>query len=150
MDKLLEVREFDTITGNADYKDDEKYKYLQEPAFHELINFIHEFAGDDENADALEFMKIGYKRNVGDVVSIKNYVGLVQMKNGFQVQILPKIDFGEGEDAGNKETKRIFLKMLRSMKDFPGKVFNDASLRVDKMNLYEIFINMYLQEVGRL
>ena len=40
--------------------------------------------------------------------------------------------------------------MLRSMKDFPSKVFNDASLKVDKMNLYELFINMYLQEVRQL
>lgn len=150
MEKLLEVREYDSITGNADYKKDEKYKYLQEPAFHELIEFIHEFAGNEEKSDALEFMKIGYKRNVGDIVSIKNYVGLIQMKNGFQIQILPKIDFGDSEDLGNKETKRIFLKMLRSMKDFPSKVFNDASLRVDKMNLYEIFVNMYLQEVRQL
>ena len=83
MEKLLEVREFDLITENADYKEDEKYKYLQESAFHELIEFIHEFAGDEENSDVLEFMKIGYKRNVGEVVSIKNYVGLIQMKNGY-------------------------------------------------------------------
>ena len=33
------------------------------------------------------------------------------------------------------------------MKDFPSKVFTDANLRVDRMNLYEIFISMYLQEV---
>lgn len=26
MDKLLEVREFDTITGNADFENNEKYK----------------------------------------------------------------------------------------------------------------------------
>ena len=36
------------------------------------------------------------------------------------------------------------------MKDFPGKAFSTASLQVDKMNLYELFINMYLQEVRRL
>ncbi len=90
------------------------------------------------------------KRNVGDVVTIKNYVGLIQMKNGYQVQVLPKISFDSGDDTGNKETKRIFLKMLKSMKDFPSKVFNDASLKVDRMNLYEIFINMYLQEVRHL
>ena len=40
---------------------------------------------------ALDFMKIGYRRNVGEVVSIKNYVGLIQMKNGFQIQVLPKL-----------------------------------------------------------
>lgn len=150
MDKLLEVREFDSITGNADYKDDDNFKYLNDKAFQDLVEFIHEFAGDEENADALEFMRIGYKRNVGDVITIKNYVGLIQMKNGLQVQVLPKIDFGDDEDAGNIQTKRVFVKMLRSMKDFPSKVFNNANLKADKMNLYEIFINMYLQEVRQL
>ena len=91
MDKLLEVREFDTITGNAEFKNDEKYKYLETAAFLDLVEFIHEFSENEENADALDFMRIGYKRNVGDVVTIKNYVGLIQMKNGCQVQVLPKI-----------------------------------------------------------
>jgi len=36
------------------------------------------------------------------------------------------------------------------MKDFPSKVFNDSHLKIDKMNLYEIFINMYIQEVRNL
>lgn len=147
MEKLLEVREFDSIIGNKDYKDYDNYKYYE--AFDGLVDFIQEFAGDDENSDALDFMRIGYKRNIGKVVSIKNYVGLIQMKNGYQVQVLPKIDFGKPED-GNSETKKVFLKMLRSMKDFPSKVFNDAALKIDKMNLYEVFINMYLQEVRQL
>lgn len=150
MGKLLEVREFDVITGNSDYKDDDNFKYLHKDAFTDLVEFVHEFAGDEENADALDFMRVGYKRNVGDTITIKNYVGLIQMKNGYQIQVLPKISFGDGEDQGNAKTKRTFLKMLCSMKDFPSKVFNDASLKVDKMNLYEIFINMFLQEVRQL
>lgn len=72
-------------------------------AFHDLVEFIHEFSGEEENADALDFMRISYKRNVGDVVTIKNYVGLIQMNKGYQVQVLPKISFDSGEDAGNKE-----------------------------------------------
>ena len=44
----------------------------------------------------------------------------------------------------------MFLRMLRTMKDFPSKVFNDANLKMDRMTLYEIFINMYLQEVRAL
>ncbi len=149
MDKLLEVREFDSIIGNADYKDYGNYKYLESKAFDDLVCFIHEFTGDDVNSDALEFMRIGYRRNIGDVISIQNYVGLIQMKNGFRIQVLPKIDFGNSE-AGITETKKVFLKMLRSMKDFPAKVFSEASLKVDRMNLYELFINMYLQEARRL
>lgn len=147
MNKLLEVREFDTIIGNENYKDDKDYKYFE--AFDSLLDFIQEFDCNDENLDALKFMRIGYKRSIGNVVSIKNYVGLIQMKNGYTVQILPKIDFGKVED-GNTQTKKVFLKMIQSMKDFPSKVFNDAAMNIDKMNLYEIFINMYIQEVRQL
>lgn len=145
MKKLLEVREFDKISCNSDFESE--YAYLPEPVFRDLETFIHAFSGDDEQADALEFLKISYRRNVGDIISVNNYVGLIQMQNGYQVQVLPKIDFGSDSDDGNKETKRVFLRMLRSMKDFPSKVFNDANLRMDRMTLYEIFINMYLQEV---
>ena len=150
MGKLFEVKEFDSIICNSDYKDNDSYKYLEKKQFENLELFIHEFSGSEENADALDFMRIDYRRNVGDRITIKNYVGLIQMKDGFQVQILPKIAFGDEEDSGNAKTKRVFLRMLRSMKDFPSKIFNDASLKVEQMNLYEIFINMYLQEVRHL
>lgn len=150
MNKLLEVKEFDIITGNSNFKNDEKYKYLDTVAFENLIEFIHQFTGNEEVEDVLDFMRISYKRNIGNVVSIKNYVGLIQMKNGYQIQILPKISFISSDDSENRKTKKIFLNMLRSMKDFPSKVFNDSSIQVDRMNLYEIFINMYLQEIRRL
>lgn len=149
MRKPFEVKEFDSIICNADYKEDEKYKYLNQKDFNNLIAFIHEFNGDMDSADSLDFMKLGYQRNIGDIISIRNYVGLIQMKNGFQLQVLPKIAFS-GIDEENAKTKKIFLKMLCAMKEFPGKVFNEAALNVDKMNLYELFINMYLQEVRQL
>ena len=148
MNKLLEVREFDKISCNPEFKTE--YAYLPELVFQDLEEFIHAFAGDDEHADALEFLKIGYRRNVGDLISVNNYVGLIQMHNGYQIQILPKIDLGGDPDRKNEETKRVFLRMLRSMKDFPSKVFNEANLKMDRMTLYEIFINMYLQEVRTL
>ena len=84
MGKPFEVKEFDSIICNADYKDDEKYKYLNQKEFENLVAFIHEFTGDADSADALDFMKIGYRRNVGEVVSIKNYVGLIQMASRFR------------------------------------------------------------------
>ena len=150
MNKFLEVKEFDIITGNPNFKNDEKYKYLDTVAFENLIDFIHQFNGNEEVADALDFMKISYKRNIGNIVSMKNYVGLIQMKNGYQIQILPKISFTNSDDSENRNTKKIFLNMLRSMRDFPSKVFNNSNIQVERMNLYEIFINMYLQEIRRL
>lgn len=150
MDKFIEVREYDSITGNPDFKNNKKYRYLKKEIFQTLENFIEEFSGEEDVTDVLEFMRISYKRNVGRIITIKNYVGLIQLKNGYQIQVLPKINFSSSKDVCNEDTKRNFLNMLRSMRDFPSKVFNDANLKIGQMNLYEIFINMYLQEVRKL
>ncbi|MDY5576668.1 MAG: restriction endonuclease, partial [Lachnospiraceae bacterium] len=145
MGELFEVREYETIIGNKDYKT--QYRYLKKDVFEDLIEFIHAFDAEEEESDVLDFIKVGYKRNIGETVTFKNYVGLIQMKNNFQIQILPKIDFANSE---KDQTKQVFMKMLRSMKDFPSKVFSNANLKMDRMNLYEIFINMYLQETRQL
>lgn len=148
MGEVLQIREFDAVTCADDNKTEYGYR-LSKRHFGELMSFVKEYTSDESNADALEFMKLNFKRNVGDIISFNNYVGMIQLPDGFQIEILPKIDFGENGDDVIK-TKKIFLKMLRTMKDFEGKVFSDANLNVDRMNLYEIFINMYLGEVRQL
>ena len=145
MGQLLEVREFETIIGNKEYAS--QYRCMDPKAFNDLIEFIHAFDSDKEETDVLDFIRIGYKRNVGETVTFKNYVGLIQMKNNYQIQVLPKLEFAKGE---KDETKQVFMKMLRCLKDFPNKEFTNANLKMDRMNLYEIFINMYLQETRKL
>ena len=143
----LGVREFDIITSNPDYITE--YKYLPRSVFDDLENFIRKYAAEGNSADALEFLRLGYKRGVGDTISINNYVGLIQIGKGNQIEVLPKIDFKTKDDEV-AATKRIFIKMLRSMKDFPVKKFNMADLQTDRMNLYEIFINMYIKEAAEI
>ena len=145
---MKEVKEFDIITCNEEYKNDNKYDsnknkyvYIKESTFKELTKFIYEFNASEENSDILDFMKVEYRRNIGNIIKVKNYVGLIELKSGFQLQILPKISLGEEKE---EDTKRIFIKMIKSMHDFPSKVFTTANLNIDKMNLYEIFINMYI------
>ena len=150
MKNILDVREYDTIICNLDYKDDDRYEYLDKHLFRELDEFIRSCYSAEENVDASDFLKIGYKKHIGSTISVKNYVGIIQMSDGFQIQVLPKISFAKEIDEKNCETKRIFLRMLKSMKDFPAKHFNEANLKMDRMNLYEVFINMYLQEVTQL
>ena len=145
MGELLEVKEFEIIAGNKEFED--QYRCMGEDNFKDLIEFIHAFDSSDDESDILDFIKIGYKRNVGETIVFKNYVGLIQMKNDYQIQVLPKIEFASGE---KDTTKQVFMKMLRSMKDFPSKVFTNANLKMDRMNLYEIFINMYLHETRQL
>ncbi len=144
MSTLIEIKEFDTIAENQDYKN--QYTILEKNSFEELIKFIQTFDTDNSESDVLDFVKIGYKRN-SRTITFKNYVGLIQVNDKLKIQVLPKIASLENKED---KTKEIFLKMLRSMKDFPCKNFTKANLNIKQMNLYEIFINMYIQEVLHL
>lgn len=147
MSQTITVREFETIICNESFKGEHGYVFIDQKHFEDLTAFIHEFTSTCE-ADVLDFLRIGFKRHIGPTITFKNYIGVIQLKDGFQLEILPKIDLSEDKD--NKKTKQILVKMLRSMKDFPSKVFTSANLNISKMNLYEIFIAMYIQEVRQL
>ena len=157
MDKYLQVKEYDSIIGRSkkDYVADVEtingtsYKCLPADIFKDLCDFVRDFSDEgSEESDAIDFMRLSVKKHIGDVITLKNYVGLIQMENGWQIEVLPKISLSE--DNENRKTKQIFLNMLRSMRDFPSRIFNISDLMADRMNLYEIFINMYVQEVRQL
>ena len=152
MDRLLEVREFDSIIEDQeqDLALDDSYHRLHSREFQELVDFFYGYKSDAVNADIIDFMRFESRRNCKKLISIRNYVGLIQLRSGYQIQILPKISLAEGNDVGNIRTKKIFLKMLKSLNDFPGKLFDDSNLNVDHMNLYEVFISIYLQAVKEL
>ncbi len=149
MKKPIEVREFESITYNIDYDGVKGYTVVSKEEFEDLEQFIEEFKGIEDSSDAFDFMRVYKKRNVGSVISFNNYVGLIQTNKGFQIQVLPKIDYDD-DDLQNEKTKRVFLDMLVSLKDFQGKTFNDSSLNVGRMNLYELFIAMYVKETQNL
>lgn len=145
----FKVREFDSIICENENVTTDYYRQMPKAEFEGLKEFIRNHVPEtDDESDSLEFMNISYnKRGIGDIVHVKNYVGMIQMQDGYQIEILPKIVFSDGH---RDRTKEVFIKMLRSMKDFPCKVFNNANLASDRMNLYEIFINMYISEVRDL
>ena len=148
MSRTIVVKEYDTIICNESLSSSQGYVYLEEKYFDELEHFIKEYTSQSDQADILEFMKIGYRRGVGDTITFKSYVGIIELPSGFQIEVLPKISLGE--DSNDVQTRKIFLKMLNCLKDFDGKIFSTASLNTDKMNLYEIFIRMYIQECWTL
>jgi 5-methylcytosine-specific restriction enzyme subunit McrC len=144
MRRLIELKEFDVITNNQDYIDDKQYVYMDNESFNYLENLILSFK-ENEEVDAVDFFTVTTKRHIGKVIRAKNYVGIIQLKNGVQVQILPKI-FG----STSTNTKKKFLKMLKSLKNFASKRFNEANLHVEEMSIYEIFIRLYIQEIQLL
>ena len=105
MSRQQEVREFELITGSEAYRDQNVPGIRYCEFFDSLKNYVLEYSARNDDSDILEFMKPGFKRNIGEYISIRNYVGVVQLRNGCQLQILPKIDFTAEEDPGYTRTK---------------------------------------------
>ncbi|MEK4713572.1 McrC family protein [Sporosarcina sp. FSL K6-5500] len=142
--RLVELKEYDVIISNKEMSKETGAVYLDKASFSQLENLILTFNESNE-ADAIDFLTISSKRNVGKIIRAKNYVGVLQLNNGVQLQILPKIHGGTQDDS-----KKTFLKMLKTLKDFPSKTFNESNLNTEKMPIFEIFIRLYIQEVQHL
>ena len=95
MSRTLVVKEYDTIVSNESLLSKQGFVYLEEKYFLELEQFIKEYTASSDEADILEFMQIGYKRGVGDTVTFKSYVGIIELPSGFQIEVLPKVSLGE-------------------------------------------------------
>ena len=151
MKKPIEVKEYQAIVCKSKEKLTPKYnipnnvKPIEDAVFKQLQSFIEKFGKSKDISDVHEFISIEHNKDFAYTITLKNYVGLIQLKDGTQLNVLPKIDFvddknnfGDDENAGNEKTKRTFLYMLQSMKNFPGKSFNVGSLNVARMSLLDI------------
>lgn len=147
--KTFTVKEFDTIISGAKSGKEDKYYILEDKVFSELKVFIEDFTQNNQNEieNIFTFFKLGYKPSVRHTITINNYVGIIELPSGYQIEILPKIDFVE-EDENYITTKKIFLNMLKSLREFQSKSFSLASLDTQKMDLYEIFISMFIKEAS--
>lgn len=86
--------------------------------------------------------------NGGKSLKARNYVGLIQTKSGFFLEILPKIYNKDSVDEKELEkTKNLLIKMLKTLKNFPTKASNISNLNTSKTPLLEIFIQMFLNEL---
>ena len=66
------------------------FETLPERTFAGLEHFI--LSSRSADTDALDLMGISVKKGVGKVITAKNYVGVITMKDGTSIEILPKID----------------------------------------------------------
>ena len=108
--------------------------------FGDIENFI--LKNSDENA---LFLRIASGVG-GKFIQARNYVGVLQTKSGLTIEILPKI----ADKTDTDKSKAVFIKMLRTLKNFPFKSSNLASLKTQNLPLLEIFISMFLYELEAL
>lgn len=138
MSKIIEVKEFDILTYKSITEEDSLIQ-IERKIFDELNNFIA------CNEDVNDFVHKRWKKKIGDIIQFKNYVGVIRLDCGYQIEILPKV-----MTSDVKEIKKTLIHMITSLKNFPCRNFNMVNLRVERMSIYEIFICMYIQEVQLL
>lgn len=98
-----------------------------------------------KNNEQTLFLKPSYKNGLGETLQAQNYVGVIQTQDGTTIEILPKI-----KNLDTNDSKKILIRMLKTLKKSPFKNFNMAHLKSSKMPLLEIFITMFLEELSKL
>ncbi len=150
--KEFTIREHGFIAAGAENKQCFDHIILKHNLFSDIENFIIRNKNDSNN-ELSEFLTISYKKGYGKILQAKNYVGVIQLKNNIIIEILPKIFVSEnGENDSNQieATRKIFLRMLKTLKDSPFKYFGSAHLKAIRLSLKEIFIYMFLEELSIL
>lgn len=142
--KTYTIYEYQSFVCNKSNLPDGYKSIESEKTFQDLKQFVLECNGKNET-DALDLMSCSYRKGFGEVITAKNYVGLIAMRDGTVIEILPKVSRSEDFDA-----KKLLIDMLRTVRDLPFKAFNATKLDYSEVPLLEIFISMFINEVKLL
>jgi len=142
MKPVYQITEYGSfITG----KKLEGYVTLPPHTFEQLEHFV--LSNHTKDTDALELMSLSARRGVGKIITAKNYVGIITMNDGTTIEILPKIHSVVADDASGTKAKRLLIEMLKTLRDTPYINLQMANMNIEKMNVFEIFIRMFIDEV---
>lgn len=146
--QTVTIREYGAFcVGETNGGDKFGMKTLKSSTFELLEAFVLETNQDEKN-DGLDIMGISARRGVKKVITAKNHVGVIALKDGTVIEILPKI-YDETQD-GTKSARQLLVKMLNTLNSGPPKKLQTANLAVERMNILEAFIRMFVDEVIRL
>lgn len=142
--KTYTIYEYQSLVCNKSNLPDGYKSIESEKTFQNLKQFILECNGKN-GTDALDLMSCSYRKGLGEVITARNYVGLIAMRDGTVIEILPKVSQSDDFDA-----KKLLIDMLRTVRDLPFKAFNATKLDYSQVPLIEIFITMFINEVKLL
>ena len=149
MKKSLYIKEFGTITSGPENKSisSGEIEVVQE-SFDSLVNFIEENQTQEDFDKAFSV----FKRKGRRYIKVKNYVGVIETKEGLVIEILPKIYSSiNGQESNEQEAKNLLLEMLKRLKNSPFVNLNIAHLKEQKnFPILEVFISSYLTELSTL
>jgi len=142
--KHYTICEYQSFTCEIELHND-NYKPLKADTFNKLKQFILENKGTGET-EGLELMSHSSRKGIGEIITAKNYVGVIAMPDGTVIEVLPKI----ANSTKVEESQKLLLAMLKTVKDLPFKTFNMAHLKVERIRIFEVFISMFINEVKLL
>lgn len=144
------ICEYGVIRSKEDYGDSNNVSlqeiYLPANHFDSLYKYISNNQDDSrESEKPFSLSSKGKRRQI----KVKNYVGVIETQEGLHLEILPKIHLNKTEDEAS-ETKKVFLRMLKHLKNSPFINIRKAHLETPKdFPILEVFIKSYLTEVER-
>src|SRR5207237_1100320 len=105
-----------------------------------VFRALRQFVLTHEEADGLFLFTVQKGR---EGIRVRNYVGLLTLPDGTQLEILPKID--------QLSTARpLLLSMLRHLRHSPFKTLRTANSRAVELPLWDVFITAFLDAVEPL
>lgn len=148
----ITLREFDRLTEKG-----EVYRVGSPPlaadagrrdAFTALRDLIVERRAAQKEDDGSDFFSLSYHQtSKSDCIIIQNYVGVVCLPHGEQIEILPKVSSAGSEE----EDKELFIRMLLSMPEFKKwKSFGMVNQQARRLPIADIFISMFEKETAEL
>lgn len=73
------------------------------------------------------------------------YAGIITLRDGTQIELLPQIRTDPEENA--TVAKMLILRMLESIIEVPVKAVNERYFKKENLNIFEICVRMFLDEV---
>lgn len=134
----------------------EGYTTLPPAIFEQLENFIlsgknvssthtfHKFFGTNSDTDALELMGISFRKEIGKIITAKNYIGVITFDDGTAIEILPKIV--SNMQKSNQKIKKLVTDMIKSLTNISYKSLQVTDVDIEKMPILDIFIRMFIVE----
>lgn len=154
MSDRIVVREYEEIyRGNQTTRSDKVY--LSSKAFD---NLYYSITDESSHADIDKVLSI-HSKNRTPYIKASKYVGTIQTIDGTIIEILPKIysvplgttNLSSASICGIRESREIFLNMLRHFRDENGVSFQTASLDAKRdFPMLEAYISSFLKELEEL
>ncbi len=145
--KLVTIFEHDYIVRDSGK--------LSDVDFNKLYSYVcneNQKAENNNSVDTWLLKPCFY--NGKQALKATQYIGIIQFDDGVVLEILPKLfktkQDSPQEQIPEKQSRELVLKMLRTLKTANFKNIHSAGLDFAKMHLLDIFIWMFLDEVGSI